>query len=363
MQAFPLKNADAQDVAKQLKDLAEDTGSSSRYPFYFFSSAPASSSKKMNVVADRRRNMVIVQAPPTRMEGIAKMIEALDEPVSDDSLAPKIYPLKYVSAADMEDILNELFLKKQQMRPYWYYYDEAPESTPDRDVGRLYGKVRITSEPHSNTLIVTANSKENLAAVEEVLKQLDQPSEAGESTLRVGLRFAKASTVANSINILFAKNGSPPLRQPNQPGQQANTNPQQTPQKQNSTSQSDFGLEQEVKEEGYFPWLGGQPDSTRTSEGRTASRMVSDLVGRVRAVPDQRSNALLISANVHFFAQVLKLIEDLDAPTAQVLIEARIVEVSSDFLDKLGVRWSPDGSKVFTAADYDNSILAHASGS
>jgi len=110
-------------------------------------------------------------------------------------------------------------------------------------------------------------------------------------------------------------------------------------------------------------WLGGQPDSTRTSEGRTASRMVSDLVGRVRAVPDQRSNALLISANVHFFAQVLKLIEDLDAPTAQVLIEARIVEVSSDFLDKLGVRWSPDGSKVFTAADYDNSILAHASGS
>src|SRR2546422_10977335 len=112
------------------------------------------------------------------MEGIAKMIEALDEPVSDDSLAPKIYTLKYVSAADMEDILNELFLKKQQMRPYWYYYDESPESTPDRDVGRLYGKVRITSEPHSNTLIVTANSKENLAAVEEDLQQLDSPSEA-----------------------------------------------------------------------------------------------------------------------------------------------------------------------------------------
>ena len=79
----------------------------------------------------------------------------------------------------------------------------------DRDVGRLYGKVRITSEPYSNTLIITSNSKENLAAVEEVLKQLDTPSDAGESTLRIGLRFAKASTLANSINILFAKNGSP----------------------------------------------------------------------------------------------------------------------------------------------------------
>src|SRR6059036_1541999 len=96
--------------------------------------------------------------------------------------------------------------------------------------------------------------------------------------------------------------------------------------------------------------------------GTTRTRPVSDLVGRVRVVADQRSNSLLISANVHFFPQVLKLIEDLDAPTAQVLIEARIVEVSSDFLDKLGIRWSPDGSKVFTADDFDNSILIRAKG-
>jgi len=95
---------------------------------------------------------------------------------------------------------------------------------------------------------------------------------------------------------------------------------------------------------------------------RATVRPVSDLVGRVRVVPDQRSNALLISANVHFFPQVLKLIEELDAVTAQVLIEARIVEVSSDFLDKLGVRWSPDGSKVFTADDFDNSFLLHGKG-
>ena len=63
-------------------------------------------------------------------------------------------------------------------------------------------------------------------------------------------------------------------------------------------------------------------------------------------MPDLRSNALLLSANVHLFPQILKLIEDLDAPTAQVLIEARILEVSSDALDKIGVRWSPDGSRV-----------------
>src|SRR5207248_1154905 len=102
------------------------------------------------------------------MEAIGKMVQALDEPLNDDSLAPKIYPLKYVSAGDIEDILNELFLKKQATRGYWNPYNGDPEpTTTDRDVGRLYGKVRITSEPHSNALIITANSSENLAAVEE----------------------------------------------------------------------------------------------------------------------------------------------------------------------------------------------------
>jgi len=76
------------------------------------------------------------------------MIAQLDEPVTDDSLAPKIYQMKFVSAVDIEDVLNELFLKKKETtRPYYYYYDEQPAETADRDVGRLYGKVRITTEP------------------------------------------------------------------------------------------------------------------------------------------------------------------------------------------------------------------------
>jgi len=362
VQTFILKNADAQDAAKQLQDLGRDQDNNNRYPYYYFSGASQSDKghKKLSVVADRRRNALIVQAPPAQMPGIEKMIQELDEPISDDSLAPKIFHLKYVSAVDIEDVLNELFLKKTQQRSYYYFFDEEPPTQTDRDVGRLYGKVRITSEPYSNTIIVTSNSKENLAVVEEVLKQLDSPSEAGESTLRIGLRFAKAATVANSINILFAKNGSPPLRPVNQQNQPGQPQQQQQQQQQNGSYQTGFDLEQETKEEGYFPWLGGQPDNPRASDGRNTSRTVSDLVGRVRAVADLRSNALLVSANVHYFPQVLKLISELDAQTDQVLIEARLVEISADFLDKLGVRWSPDGSQVFTADDFDNSFLAHA---
>ena len=36
--------------------------------------------------------------------------------------------------------------------------------------------------------------------------------------------------------------------------------------------------------------------------------------------------------------------------------------MASDFLDKLGIRWSPDGEKVFTADDFDNSVLVNVKG-
>lgn len=371
MQTFTLKNADAEDVAKQLQDLGQNQDNGNHYPFFFYDGGSSNSkgNKKLSVVADRRRNAVIVQAPPADMDDITKMINELDEPVPNDSLAPRIYRLKYVSAVDMEDVLNELFLKKQQSRSYWDYVfgDEGDSSQQGgQDAGRLYGKVRITSEPYSNAILVTSNSKENLAVVEDVLRQLDSPSEAGESTLHVPLMYAKAAVVARNINILFAKNGSPPLRATT-PQQQNNNNPNnsQQQQQQSDTSQNSFLLEQEVKEEGYYPWLGGQADNSRGGygggESRNTPRPVSDLVGRIRAVADERGNALLVSANVHYMPSVLKLINELDAPSDQVLIEARIVEVSSDYLDKIGVRWSPNGSQVFTADDYDNSILAHGS--
>ena len=358
LRLFPLKNADAEEVARQLKELSTDQSNTRNRFFYYNPFESEKGAGKMNVVADRRRNTVIVQAPPGQLDSIGRTIAALDQPVGGEALAPTIFPLKYVSAVDMEDILNELFLKKQQPRTY-FFYDEPPEPTADRDVGRLYGKVRITAEPYSNAIIITANSRENLQAVEEVLRQLDVASTNGESTFRVGLKYAKAINVANSLNILFAKGGSPALRPVNPTTPQTPAFNQQPNQQNVAQSQNSTPLERETKDDFYFPWLGGQPETVRAGD-RSAVRQASDLVGRVRVVPDHRSNSILISANVHLFPQVLKLVHELDAPTSQVLIEARIVEVSSDQMDRLGVRWSPDGSKTFTAEDYDNSILGRA---
>ena len=103
--------------------------------------------KKPSIVADKRRNAVMVQASPSAMENIAKLIVTLDEPVTDSSLTPKIFRMKYVSAADIEDVLNELFLKKQQQRSYWYYDDYNPQQNVGNDAGSFMARCVLPANP------------------------------------------------------------------------------------------------------------------------------------------------------------------------------------------------------------------------
>lgn len=357
IRVFELRNADAEDVAEQLTSLHEDSESSGYSRYWYYSDRMRDTGGKVRFVADRRKNTVMVIGPPARMAKIADMIEALDAPVEGESLAPKIYPLKFVSAWDVEEVLNALFLKKTAQRGYWY--DDYIRDEEKTDIGRLYGKVRIASEPYTNSIIVSSNSPENFSAVEAILKQLDVPSPTGETTLIVPLNHAKSITVANNLNILFAQSGAPPRRQQPQQGQQQGGGRQQADPNAASIS---FEVEEDVEEETFFPWLGGQQEAGRTPSGRTA-RPVSDLVGKVRVVPDTRTNSLLITTNSHFFPQVLNVVQELDVPTAQVLIEAKIIEVSRDDRDRLGVRWSPDGGRVFDTEDLDDSIIGTGSAS
>ncbi|MGH7979750.1 MAG: secretin N-terminal domain-containing protein, partial [Limisphaerales bacterium] len=364
IKTFVLKNADAQDVATQLQTLTQGQQQNSSPFIFFVDRSPSGNQKGVSIVADQRRNAVIVQAPPAQMDSIANIIADLDEPVADENLAPLIYHLKYANASDVEDVLDDLFVSRQNNRSYFDFFFGGNQSQ-NQSVGRLYGKVRVSADPYSNTIIVSADSKEDLDAVENVIEQLDEPSDMGESTLHVGLKFARSPNVANDINILFAEQGSPPLTPQTPQSQQNNNNTASQNQQQSSADplENSFILAAENPVQPYYPWLGGQSEDQNGFGGnnRATPLEVSDLVGRVRAVSDDGNNAVIISANLHFFPEILKLLTEMDAPVAQVSIEARIVEVSSDYLKQLGVQFSPNGT-VFTANDYDNSFLISAGG-
>jgi len=64
---------------------------------------------------------------------------------------------------------------------------------------------------------------------------------------------------------------------------------------------------------------------------------------RGSVVVDNRTNMLIIRDTVDRVEGVLRLIDQLDLPTPQVVIEARIVETTRDFSRALGVSWGFNG--------------------
>ncbi len=63
------------------------------------------------------------------------------------------------------------------------------------------------------------------------------------------------------------------------------------------------------------------------------------LSGRGSVVMDERTNKLIIRDVVDRVEGILRLIDTLDQPTPQVVIEGRIVETTRDFSRELGVNW------------------------
>ncbi|QNS15067.1 type IV pilus secretin PilQ [Mannheimia bovis] len=54
---------------------------------------------------------------------------------------------------------------------------------------------------------------------------------------------------------------------------------------------------------------------------------------------DERSNSLIIKDSAKSLQNIERLVKQLDQPTEQIAIEARIVTISSEHLQELGVRW------------------------
>ncbi|MBL0700036.1 MAG: type IV pilus secretin PilQ [Desulfosarcina sp.] len=80
---------------------------------------------------------------------------------------------------------------------------------------------------------------------------------------------------------------------------------------------------------------------------------------RLSVSVDKRNNMLLVTAPPILIKRIKKIVNKIDNITPQVIIEARIVEVTDDFSRAIGVKWSAEGdlNKV-TGGDYLDYNLA-----
>jgi len=81
---------------------------------------------------------------------------------------------------------------------------------------------------------------------------------------------------------------------------------------------------------------------------------LKDLVQTVQV--DKGGNRLIIVTSPRIISEVEEIVEVMDVPTRQVMLEARIVEVSTDHLLKLGIDWDQLNrrSYTFVEGNYDS---------
>ena len=87
------------------------------------------------------------------------------------------------------------------------------------------------------------------------------------------------------------------------------------------------------------------PDVSRVfqvkySEASAIATLLEQQAGVSRVVTDSRSNVIILTGQPYRMAELKALIDTLDRPTPQVMIESRFIEVAQNDVKNLGVNWT-----------------------
>ncbi|MEO0442139.1 MAG: type IV pilus secretin PilQ family protein [Pseudomonadota bacterium] len=88
-----------------------------------------------------------------------------------------------------------------------------------------------------------------------------------------------------------------------------------------------------------FDLFTGDEDSADEDDGTGSQSTRGILSERGTAIVDERTNSIILTETEDKIAEFKLLIEQVDVPIRQVMIESRIVVANSEFAQEIGVRW------------------------
>jgi general secretion pathway protein D len=118
--------------------------------------------KVIKFVADERTNTIVVLASEADISRIKKLISLMDKEVPKGKERIRVFYLENASAEEMAKVLQTLSTKQSTA-------DTGKKETPV-----ISGKIRITADKSTNSLIILAE-KEDYIVLEEIIKKLDIP--------------------------------------------------------------------------------------------------------------------------------------------------------------------------------------------
>lgn len=353
-----LKHADPDMIKEKLDELYQDgmSGSSSRSFFGGYNSysrgrgrsSSSQSTEMVKVVSYTTLKEITVIASPENMVEIRKRLLEWDVPLDIESLKPRIIELRNCDPVEMANLLNSLFSEgggsSSSSRGVAMFRGMFATQLVDQQkiVGALYGQLTVEEVPGTKKIIIISKIAEAYDVIEALVKELDM-EEMAEIPKVIELKYSDPEVLCEILNAMFAEAGtSASLRRSDVGLSEYSMDETQTTTAE-STSQSQYTP----------PWSSSGARRTVDEE-----MPISNVIGRIRFVPEPRTKKILVLSPPEFMPQIEKLIEQLDVPGKQVMIKAIIVEVDHSNMTSLGMQLAPTGSEMTAFGSYDEDTVA-----
>lgn len=186
LEIIPLKYASAESIGKSIGQLFVQTAGVKR------PGTPGAAAQSIKIIPYERSNALIVFAVREQIEKLKSLLAQLDTEVTTKGGNIHVYYLQHANAEEMVKVLTSLPTSKQSkdagtnsnIMPPKADGQQSSKPEPPKPASQaatqsvasaqLSADIKITSDPETNALIVTA-SQEEYMALEDIIKQLDIP--------------------------------------------------------------------------------------------------------------------------------------------------------------------------------------------
>jgi general secretion pathway protein D len=251
--------------------------------------------------ADNARQLIIVAGNARELENYLQTIETFDvDYLSGMSFG--LFPLERVEAKDVVADLEAVF---------------GDQNSP------LAGMLRLLPIERLNALLVVTPQKRYLDEAERWIKKFDRAGGDGGAQLYVyAVRNVGAADLSDRLNEIFTGQSAPPRERSDRGRTAPGLSGTQL------TSPGTAPVQQ--------PTPAPQP-ATQSGTAGDGKGMFGDQEVRITAIED--TNSLLIQATPSAYDIIKRAIDRLDVQPKQVLIEAKVLEVTLTNSLRFGVEW------------------------
>jgi type II secretory pathway component GspD/PulD (secretin) len=249
------------------------------------------------IASNEGGNAVVVTDTQASIRRIAEIIRALDTSIASVS-AVRVFPLRYADAKALATVVRDLFASsdtgragnQQQQQIFRGFRGGPPGFGGDQGGQQASGSSRVATprvvavaDERSNSLVVSA-PEDQMTLIADLVEQVDVDVEDVTELRVFRLRFADAQETADLINELF---------------------PDPTTQNNQSRGQVRFGG-------GFPPGLAGRAQNANAEQSTRLQKQ-----SRVLAVPDLRTQSVVVSAARELMDQIAVMIAQLDSDPAR----------------------------------------------